>query len=301
MANGHAIVRAAKVSGSLWYRSTACPMLGLEIIGRSLRVSALACLEGERLQWEPLTPLLNLLPLLGVQPCAMRTLARTLVAFREAAAELETEQRNATDADPPPSRDVVALPYPLRGGRFVDLTPCPDGSAVAYTGRDGDAPVRIKFAHGPYGREVHAAWAAAGLAPALVSHAPLPGGMSMVMMEELSPQKWRDVLSLPAAVARAAAPRIEAALARAHALPLSGGGLGVHGDLRLPNVMLNVDWREGDADEGVRFVDFDWGRKGRACIPLSSAWTSPGRAAWRQESHLLRRTTCSSCTLRWRS
>ena len=65
MANGHAIVRAAKVSGSLWYRSTACPMLGLEIIGRSLRVSALACLEGERLQWEPLTPLLNLLPLLG--------------------------------------------------------------------------------------------------------------------------------------------------------------------------------------------------------------------------------------------
>jgi hypothetical protein len=254
-------------------------VLGVEVVGRMIRFSAMACCDGERIQWEPLTPFLNLLPMLQAQPRQMRTLAAALCAFRSAVRDL-TEEQCAREAAGvvPGAAAAAALPYPLRdAARFADVAPLEYARTPLYRARhvtaQGLTRVLVKYVHGAYGKDVHAAWAAEGLAPALHSVTLLPGGVQQVVMEELPAAEWTCASLLSGAQLSACSghARVRAALARAHAVPLgSGAGAprGAHGDCRPGNVLLRAAWSASDAEEGVRFIDFDWaGAEGVATYP----------------------------------
>ena len=253
--------------------ASARPALLLEVVGPCLRVSAAASLEPGRVLCEPLTPFLHFLHLRD-QPRYMARLVATLRALRAAVASLR-DYYQAAGAVRAVARGSVtapqaqrALPYPLRddggGGRFT-------AAALLYQDRllwsvterrrgDGsdDAPVCVKFSRHEYGAAVHAAWAAAGLAPALYECSVLPGGLRMVIMEHLCPQEgWCMLFEVSAGAERDAAKAAAlAALAAAHAVPLPGGGRGGHGDCPPANTRV----RAAPASPGgweVRFIDFD--------------------------------------------
>ena len=302
------VVRAAAEQGLRVFAETPYPVLGLEVVGRMIRFSAMACLRGEHVQWEPLTPFLNLLPMAQAQPAQLYVLAAALCAFRDALAELRAEVQDALAAAPraPPAGEAwarspaVALPYPLRdGARFRDVRPLEVASrALMYAALVAEVPpergagvgskrpredaaaaappprVLIKYVHGGYGAAVHAAWATAGLAPALRSWTELPGGFTEVVMDELPAERWccASHLSDAELLACDADARVARALTRAHALRLGSAGdeRGCHGDCRPANVILRRDWPQppGDEDDGVRFIDFDWaGTEGAARYP----------------------------------
>ena len=241
-------------------------VLGVEVVGRMLRFSAMACCDGERILWEPLTPFLNMLPMLQAQPRQMRALAAALCAFRNGVHDLIEEQRAREACVAVPG--AAALPYPLRNSaQFTDVAPLDFARTPLYRAlhatANGPTRVLVKFVHGTYGEVVHASWAAAGLAPALHSVTLLPGGMKQVVMEELPAAEWTCAALMSATDLSACSgnSRVRAALARAHALPLGTGAnapRGAHGDCRPGNVLLRAKWSASDADEGVRFIDFDW-------------------------------------------
>lgn len=92
-----------------------------------------------------------------------------------------------------------------------------------------------------YGREVHRAWAAAGVAPQLLEFVELPGGWRLVAMEWLA-EPWQHLHDLPEEE------EPEARAAALHALTLGHGVTvadshgtvqrSVHGDARDVNVLV---------------------------------------------------------------
>jgi len=246
------------------FRCDACPALAIELVGPLLRVNGLASLHSNRVMCEPLTAFIPVL-LLRDQPLAMARLVATLRALRNAVNRLNAHYTGFTPPEagrvrtaPGSSREPgIAFPYPLRdAARFTEVVHlCTD--KLLYAARDktrADAQVCVKFSRRGYGREVHEAWAVAGHAPALHEVVPLPGGLTMVVMELLPrTQKWRMLSESMPPEAWAAA---RAALQVVHATELPGcGGRGVHGDCRPNNVLLRQRPSLGGYD--VRFVDFD--------------------------------------------
>jgi hypothetical protein len=251
-----------------------CPALAVELVGPLLRVSALASLHANRVLCEPLTQFLPVLELRD-QPEAMARLVVTLRARRTAVQRLRAhyaERGAAAAAALPPApgrgRDAaLARPHPLRNAaRFSHVTPLCDDKLL-YAARDGTRAgdlVCVKFSRRGYGDGVHRAWADAGAAgtgaraPALHELRPLPGGLTMVVMELLPRTAgWRMLREVAAADADVAWAAASAALADVHARPLPGGGYGAHGDCRAVNVLVRP---RADACAGgwdVRFVDFD--------------------------------------------
>jgi hypothetical protein len=266
------------------HAADACPCLLIEVAGPLMRVSAAASLYANRVQAEPLTPFLHVL-LVRDQPAYMARLLAALRALRETVDGLAAyyAARGAelpVDGPPPAARDGrVALPHPLRdGAQFLDVEHlCDDKLLYAATHVPSARRVCVKFSRHAYGADVHAVWAAAGLAPQLISHARLPGGLHMVVMELLDVASgWRVLRQLPrGAAANAAHGAALAALQRAHAAPLPCGGRGAHGDCRAVNVMVRLAPAVPAAGGGgtapeweVRFVDFDGaGAEGRRLYP----------------------------------
>ena len=275
--------------------SDVCPALLLEVLGPQFRLSALTWMPSGHVLCEPLTPLLHMLPLTG-QPRQLDDLVRALCAMRRALEELREHYTHAVAqlaAAPSAVGDAVvpdvftALPYPLQDGHvFADVEHFGPGKLLyeATLVATGER-VCIKFAPRSYAAAVHAAWAAAGLAPALLEHRMLPGGIHMIIMELCSPDDgWcmlsdtnvrasqADVPSERAAALAAA----DAALRRAHAVQLPCGRSAVHGDCRSANVLVRrVPTTPGssrvadDAAFQVRFLDFDWaGPAGETLYPL---------------------------------
>jgi hypothetical protein len=144
------------------------------------------------------------------------------------------------------------------------------GKLLYRVGPPGAGARCVKYAQ-RYGAEVHAAWAAAGLAPALLGCRRLPGGWLEVEMEMLEPHDGWELLACCAGDAGALLPAVHSALLRAHGLPIDAAQrLGAHGDMRGANVYV----RRGGAGAGaggaleVRFVDFDWaGATGEVVYP----------------------------------
>lgn len=230
----------------------------------------------------------------------MDSLVVMLHAFREAISELQEHYASAdarVAAAPPAAtasgRDPsLALPYPLRDpGAFRDVQPLQQGKLLyAATDVASKRRVCVKFAPagaGGGGVAVQRAWAAAGLAPEVLSCKALPGGFSMVTMEYLSPDSgWRTLFELPERERGKALKSAERALARAHTVPVafgsSGGqGFAAHGDCRSANVMVR---RKPAAPGGrgraaaeyeVRFIDFDWA--GSAGVQRYPAFMAPRR------------------------
>jgi hypothetical protein len=249
-----------------------CPTLLLEVVGPMLRVSALAMLPDGGVLMEPLTPFLSCLPVVG-QPRALDALIAALRALRFAVDELQ-----ASYAALQPTVRVCAgaartlLPYPLAEvAAFTDVRHwCDDKLLFEATHVPSGRAVCVKFTPRAYGADVHAAWAAAGLAPALLEHRVLPGGIHMIVMELLRPdQGWRMLAEQDVQQRRLMLPAVLGALRTAHAVPLPSGGVAAHGDCRDANVLVRQRTTLGGGVAfDVRFVDFDWaGRAGAAVYP----------------------------------
>ena len=250
----------------------ACPTLLLEVVGPMLRVSALAMLPDGGVMMEPLTPFLSCLPVVG-QPRALDALIAALRALRLAVEELQ-----ASYAVLQPTARVrtgaagTLVPYPLVDvAAFTDVRHwCADKLLFEATHVPSGRAVCVKFAPRAYGADVHAAWAAAGLAPALLEHRVLSGGIHMVVMELLRPdQGWRMLAELDVQQRRLVLPAVLDALRTAHTVPLPSGGVTAHGDCRDANVLVRQrSTPGGGVATDVRFVDFDWaGRAGAAVYP----------------------------------
>ena len=274
--------------------SDVCPALLLEVLGPQFRLSALTWMPSGHVLCEPLTPLLHMLPLTG-QPQQLDDLVRALCAMRRALEELREHYTQVVaqlatapgaDGEAVVPDSSTALPYPLRDGNmFADVEHFSPGKLLyeATLVATGER-VCIKFAPRSYAAAVHAAWAAVGLAPALLEHRMLPGGIHMIVMELCSPDDgWcllsdTDMLAREASVPseRAAAlAAADAALRRAHAVQLPCGRCAAHGDCRSVNVLVRRAPTPGsgrvadDAAFQVRFLDFDWaGPAGETLYPL---------------------------------
>jgi serine/threonine protein kinase len=152
---------------------------------------------------------------------------------------------------------------------------------VALGGGIGGIPpeeVVVKFTK-RYNTAAHTKLAALGLAPKLYYHAAVRGGLFMVVMEKVvgsTAFRWLSLngtTQLPLSVYT----DVEAAVKELHEVDL------VFGDLRLPNIMIRVEERDGngnggnaqggdadtsprddrgsaDSDSSVRalLIDFDW-------------------------------------------
>jgi hypothetical protein len=147
-----------------------------------------------------------MLPLTG-QPRQLDDLVRALCAMRRALGELREHYTQVVERLDPTAPGAggeavvpnfsTALPYPLREvGVFADVEHfCPGTLLYEATLVATGERVCIKFAPRSYAAAVHAAWAAAGLAPALLEHRVLPGGIHMIVMELCSPDDGWCMLS----------------------------------------------------------------------------------------------------------
>ena len=265
------------------HAADACPALLLEVAGPLLRVSAAASLCANRVLSEPLTPFLHVLHVRD-QPTYTARLLAALRALRTTVDDLVAHY-SARVAKLPPASDgstlqardaCITLPYPLRDvAQFCDVEHLYEGKLLYMaTHVHSSTRVCVKFSRHAYGSDVHAAWAAAGCAPALLSHTQLPGGLHMVVMELLDVASgWQVLCALPRGADKDAAHSAAlVALRRAHEQPLPCGGRGAHGDCRAVNVMVRLAPAPiGDAATpawDVRFVDFDGaGVEGRRTYP----------------------------------
>ncbi len=125
--------------------------------------------------------------------------------------------------------------------------------------------------------QVHRAWHDAGVAPKLLSTQPVGGcgsPFTMVVMEHLRPEDgWTSLHDavvqdkLRAVCVEDLKAAVRKALEDAHAAPLAGDAApargaakGVHGDMRRPNILVQIG--SNGAIAGVRFIDFDWWVRG---------------------------------------
>ncbi|KAG2436681.1 hypothetical protein HXX76_006209 [Chlamydomonas incerta] len=238
--------------------------------------------------------------------------AASALALASPSASEEQVQKKARRGVVPPVRDLsLQLPYPLRPGTgFTDVRAIGPGVyKPLYSAKHGGRAVAVKFTRmSPDAVRVQRAWAAAGLAPALVLEEarPLPCGMTMLVMEWLAAEDgWVMFWSLPPDQKRRLHGEVVAALRRAHEVMVDdgrGGRLpGVHADLRQANVMVRgaaaaasgssgCTGGSGEAGSGaggssisggaqvqVQFVDFEWaGLQGRTRLPRSICQRLPG-------------------------
>jgi len=94
-----------------------------------------------------------------------------------------------------------------------------------------------------------------GFAPEVLAYQPLPGGWHVVVMEFLLGHETLVARQREGRIPVEVVNAVEEAVGKMH-----DGGY-VHGDLRLPNILVGPG-------NSVKFVDFDWaGLKGEAVYP----------------------------------
>ncbi|KAG2433730.1 hypothetical protein HXX76_008095 [Chlamydomonas incerta] len=240
-------------------RHTVLPVLFVELVGPYLRVSALASPANVTVVCEPLTPYLHLFDMQRCQPDHMICVALVLRALKSgikllmnACGQLQPPagpalgaSSSSADGVTVPLRDpALVLPYPLRPDQgFRDVRPVEPGVYnPLYFAVYKDGPVAVKFARmSADAIRVHRAWAAAGLAPAVVSTRRLPCGLVMLVMELLAPEDgWVMFCSLPPHQKQQLDGAVVAALGLAHSIIVDRGLPGVHADLRQANVMVRL-------------------------------------------------------------
>lgn len=272
-------------------RHSVLPVLLLELVGPHLRVSALASPKDACVVCEPLTPYLHLFNMLSSQRSHMHCVARVLRALKrsiallqDACVQLQLPTTAAEAAAParlgaagaataavglPGGRDPhLQLPYPLRPGSagFRDVEALwPGSDKLLYTAThvQSGRQMLVKFAVvSEHATRVHAAWAEAGLAPQLIESRQLPCGLTMIVMEFLSPEDgWKMFYSLAPERKQQLSDIILAKLEDAHAIDVGGGARAVHADMRQGNTMVRL--RKDGSQQlvepyQVRFLDFDW-------------------------------------------
>ncbi|KXZ51204.1 hypothetical protein GPECTOR_13g691 [Gonium pectorale] len=297
------------------------PALFVELVGPHMRVSLLASPEDACVVCEPVTPFLHFFNMLSSQPDHMARVARVLRALKcsigllrgaydELAKSLAAGHSASPAAAPPsqPGRDPsLQLPYPLRPGsgfRKVEAVLMARGATnrlYVAEQEDSGRQVVVKFASAisKDAIRVHHAWAAAGLAPALLSERRLPCGLTMLVMERLRPEDgWAMFRSLAPELKLQLNEEVLKKLEDAHGVDVDGKGKAVHADMRQANVMIKMceDGQEPARPLQVRFLDFDWsGLVGQTRLPPFMRERLPGyttgvaatqeydRALWRLE------------------
>ncbi|KAG2438212.1 hypothetical protein HXX76_005815 [Chlamydomonas incerta] len=206
----------------------------------------------------PLTPYLHLFNMLRCQPDHMVRVALVLRALKSGIGLLLDACGRLQQ---PTAAAALQRPYPLRpGSGYRDVRPIGAGvyHPLYFAVLDGDGgnsrAVAVKFARmSADALRVHRAWAAAGLAPEVVSTRRLPCGLIMLVMELLAPEDgWVMFYSLPPRRQQQLHGAVVAALARAHAVVVDAdrGLCGVHADMRQANVMVRLPPPREDADGG---------------------------------------------------
>ena len=204
--------------------------------------------------------LLTLARVLDALRCAVRDLGDYYSRAQPAAATAPASAAAAGQPVLPPvrhERGECFLPYPLREGpRFSECVPLRGGSAV-YRAVDGKTGRRVvaKCVFQAYGKDVHHAWAAKGVAPPLLELIDCPGGMQVAVMEECAVEEgWVALADLTGAEAEAGCRAAQEALQWVHQQAEGG----VHGDARVLNTLFNP--RAAAAGHcAVRFIDFEVG------------------------------------------
>ncbi|KAA6429048.1 MAG: hypothetical protein FRX49_01158 [Trebouxia sp. A1-2] len=238
------------------------PTFILELMGAGLRTGG--AVWTHKVQYEPLTDVKTLLPLLGQESATLR-LACQLQALRECMSDLVAEHNHASPelASGSNRLSLFANGIPPQLHRFHEIQALPHPMLYRCRKSSSDVQLVAKFAI-RYGLDVHRAWAAGGLAPRLLHTEVIDSTdpLQLVIMEWL-PETYRTLDQLPLDQLQSVAPTIQQALHSAHGI-LVNGQCFAHGDARLPNVCVKQEgqqWR-------VKFVDFDWaGVAGAHCYP----------------------------------
>lgn len=209
---------------------------------------------------EPLTPVMPLFYLPHNKHMMLQT-ARMFKALKVAIADLEAFYSQLFDQQHLNSRQQLTYPYinsvkinqteamltyvnKLDSGQYVFQARLEGESVVA---RD----VIVKFAE-TYSKECHEACYELGMAPELIVCEQITGGWVLVVMELLTEHTTLFSLAQDGSLSRSTADVVEASVKRLH-----GKGF-VHGDLRLPNIMMGPD-------NSIKLIDFDCaGRSGVA-------------------------------------
>ena len=114
--------------------------------------------------------------------------------------------------------------------RFQNVS-CFDADHALYSYRDpGSGQKRLAKFTGRYGTAVHAAWASAGLAPALFDVTELQPHSLLVTME-LLPACWRVLSDLSDPELLESKPYVLQALHQAQSVAITMGTTGAHGDM----------------------------------------------------------------------
>ena len=156
---------------------------------------------------------------------------------------------------------------------YLDFLRGPGEACVTFLAREVDAPARkvvVKFVE-RYGEAAHRHLAAAGLAPTLLYYGDIwlsgpeqqgCGTRKMVVMKYIEGKTAAGYREIPNGVQ--AAVRRAVQLLHTHTPPL------VHGDIRLPNIII-ADGAEGESlEDRIKIVDFDWaGTAGEVRYPFN--------------------------------
>lgn len=138
--------------------------------------------------------------------------------------------------------------------------------------------VFVKLVNRRYGEEVHEMLADHDLAPVLYGFSDLEGAPKAYVMEYLDPSSWMTLsayLALPDSSTHAKS----IWLSIIKVLEVLQKNHKVHGDLRAPNILVNVSVTgelilveddSGISRAKIKVVDFDWaGDAGKVCYPPS--------------------------------
>ncbi|KXZ51283.1 hypothetical protein GPECTOR_13g770 [Gonium pectorale] len=292
------------------YRAGPLPALILLLEGPRLSIHAVWTIYQNRIAYSPLTPSYYLANELHNTANLWKLMA-VLAAYTKAVQELSSAHTamcnlDANALDRLAHLRVAAQVVEGQGGPVVRPCTLPyslvdeslglsdisfHGPGLLYVARQRveggeERRVLVKFVAGRYGAEVHRAWHAAGVAPALYDVRSVGGNTYvMVIMELLSPEDgWTPLGQAPQH--GGGKPLIDAvreALKRAHAAPLAKlGQKAVHGDVRCPNILVRGAG-SGSAGLDVRIIDYDWaGPDGEATYP--QAMLSPA-IRWHDHVH----------------
>ncbi|KXZ50022.1 hypothetical protein GPECTOR_18g175 [Gonium pectorale] len=294
--------------GACWasasmYRAGPLPALVLLLEGPRLSIHAVWTIYQNRVAYAPLTPsyylandfhdtanLWKLMAVLAAYKKAAQELSSAHAAMCKldaseldrmarlrAAAHAEEGQGGGGGGGGVAAAQPCTLPYSLLDDSLGLSDISFRGRGLLYAARQrlvegGQARrVLVKFVGGRYGAEVHRAWHAAGVAPALYDVRSVGGSAyTMVVMELLRPEDgWVPLCqALQDGGGEPLKAAVREALRRAQAGALETlGHKAVHGDVRRPNILVRGAGSDAASAE-VRFVDFDWaGPDGEARYP----------------------------------
>ncbi|KAK9827850.1 hypothetical protein WJX74_005628 [Apatococcus lobatus] len=257
-------------------KETVVPAFGLEVVGNSIKVSALFFTN--KICMEPLTDFITLMDFYDSQPKRMYYAARVLQAVCMGLQDLHqlyTKAEHTPAALPATDQSSLQLPDMFRRPSYEEVVHVgsnPRSSTWQCIKGDGSTTLP-KITTAPYPSGLHQEAGQAGVVPQLRhTTRKYPGGQYLIEMDYLNPADGWLALNHFSGNWSAAKKILEELLIQWQACC---NGRAVHGDLRAPNIFLRVDAAQRILE--ARFLDLAWaGEEGTASYPGFLS----GRANW---------------------